>query len=709
LPKRIAAFAAHWRVALLVCVTTVLWIAHYDRWTLASWSLPTNYYGDSLEILARIEASAEGDTVPLHPQVISRLGAPFGANWSAYPSSDLLLMWVLGRVAHVVGVFPAANLALLFATLSAALAFYGCARWLRAPWEWAFAGALLFAFTFQTFHRGLAHLFIVFAWTVPLALVSCGIVATSRRVTLTSRSGAFCIVTAALIGIGNPYTLFLYVQLLGWAVLGQWLGPKRRENMVVGLAALAAAVAGFFIVESHVWLFATDTAAGSPIVRNYGGTERYALKPIELFLPPATHRWDALAFIGQRYVRWSDWRTGEAFATYLGLVGIIGLIWLGAVTFRALLRRERVPAVALAAGWVLAFASIGGITNVIAFFTGIAVFRATNRYSIFLSALVMLFIVTRIARWRRRWPTWLSLGAAAAVAAVGLADEMPRPVDGAARQRVAQRVESDRELGRRLEHALPAGSMVFQLPVIGFPEVLPPFQLGDYEHFRPYLAAHSLRFTYGSLKGRCHGQWQRDVAELPVAEMVRQLEEYGFAAIYLNRRGFADRGEKLVRELADAGRTQTITGPSGDQIVVFLHPQQSPVMPVARRLTFGQGWHEAARGNPRWAYGPASLSYFNPREQPLRCRLKLGISGARTRHVSLCVNDETRVDLQVDETRTALVIPVTLQPGMNRIDLDSLEPAVRLGMGRDQLRTFALHEAVVELDGTANTLTSNQD
>ncbi len=105
-------------MALLALVTTLVWVTHYDRWTAESWSVPTEYSGDALEILARIAAAKEGDTAPLQPQVVSRLAAPFGANWSAYPSSDLPLEMALGWVARGVGVFVAANLALLLATVS---------------------------------------------------------------------------------------------------------------------------------------------------------------------------------------------------------------------------------------------------------------------------------------------------------------------------------------------------------------------------------------------------------------------------------------------------------------------------------------------------------------------------------------------------------------------------------------------------------------
>jgi hypothetical protein len=696
----LAALAARWRVALLVCVTVLVWVSYYDRWTAASWSVPTDYRGDALEILARIQASAEGNTVPLRPQVIERLGAPFGANWSAYPSSDLLLLWGVGKLARLVGVFPAANIALLLASVTAALAFYGCARWLRARWEWAFAGALLFAFTFQTFHRGLAHLLIVFSWTVPLALLSAGLIASSRRLRWRGPSGLFCIGTAAVIGVGNPYVLLLYLQLVGWALVAQWFGPRRRPNIVTGLVAMGVAVLGLGLVESHVWLYAPDTAATSPIVRNYGGTERYALKPIELLLPPATHRWSALAFLGQRYVRWSDWRTGEAFAPYLGLVAMVGLLWLTAVSLRAVFRRERLPGVALPAAWVLAFASVGGITNMVAFFTTVTVFRATNRFSIFLSAVALLFLVMRLSRWSRTRPVWLSVALAAVVTGIGLGDELPRSLEPVRRGQIAERVAADRALGRRLEQLVPMPAMVFQLPIVGFPEVIPPHRLGDYEYFRPYLGTRHAQFTYGSLKGRSRGRWQREIAELPPAEMVRRLEHYGFGALYLDRRGFVDRGEELLTALAAAGRTERIDSTTGNQVVVLLKPAAQPVVPVARSLTFGQGWHEPHPGEPRWAYGPAALSYYNPAPQAVRAHVRLRLSAVSRRHVSILARGAKPVAVELDEAQREVTFPITLQPGPNRIDLESEEPPVRLSEGRDQLRAFAIHDTAVELEAT---------
>lgn len=691
------ALVAYWRVGLLALVSTLIWCAHYDRWTVASWAIPTDYNGDTFEILARITAAAEGDTKPLQPQIISRLGAPFGANWNAYPASDLLLVLLIGQIAKVVGVFTAANLALLMATVSAALAFYGCARWLRARWEWAFAGALLFAFTFQTFHRGLSHLFLVFSWTVPMALLACGLVAASHRLKLRSWQSGFCLVTAAVIGVGNPYILFLFFQLLGWAMIAQWFGTRRRENLMVGGVAFGVALAAFFVVGAHLWLFTTETWATSPLVRNYGSTERYALKPIELFLAPGSHRWDALAFFGNRYERWSDWRNGEPFAPYLGIIGAIGLVWLSVSVLRAILQRRRVPGMALPAGWVLMFSSVGGLTNIMAFFTGLVVFRATNRFSIFLSAIALLFIISRMTRWWANRSSRWSIVTAALVTVVGLIDQLPKAPGKEKQEGIALRIETDRELGEMLEGRLRPGSMVFQLPVVSFPESLPTHQLGDYEHFRPYLATHSLRFSYGMLRGRSRGRWQRDAEKLPTVEFVQKLERYGFAALYFSRRGFADGGEKLLRELDAMGRTERIEEKLGEQVVVLLEPSLDTKPPLARSLTFGNGWQNAPAGEVRWAYGPATLAYSNPLGQPVAATLQFVLSAVGERNLTVRLNGGAPIETQIAGEHATLNLDVMLLPGSNRIDLSSREPAVRLSHGRGQLRSFGLHAATVRL------------
>lgn len=684
----------------LVVLTALIWCGTEHRFSRAAWHLPQDYSGDSLEVLARQQAAAEWNLLPGWHSRVDRLGAPYGAEWSEYPAPDDVWMLALGQLSRLTGMGVASNLALLAAAVFSALSFYLCARYLRCRVEWAAAGALLFAFSYFNLSRGLPHLSFTFSYTVPLAILSSWLAAASGRLAWRSREAGLCIAVAALLGVSNPYYLFLYLQLMGWAWLAQACTRRRPANLQIGAAAIILALGCFCLVNADVWVWSRNGAAPL-LARNYHGTELYALKPIELFLPPPQHRLAAMAYFARRYLRWSQWR-GEAFSPYLGVVGAIGLIALiGTLVFRLVRGRRKPPGAALQAGWILMFSGIGGINSILAFFFGLQIFRATNRFSIFLLALALCFVALRCSRWLRRAPRLASWALAGLVATGGLLDQIPRP-NPARDAAMAADFAADEALARRVESRLPAGAMVFELPWLPFPEAGPRFRLSDYELFRPYLHARSLRFSYGYLAGRAPGQWYREWAALPPAEMVRRLEASGFAAIYVNRKGFADGGQALLAGLAAAGRADRLQGTGGNQVYVFLHPSAQPAAPLAARPTFGAGWNPSSPsspGNPRWANGAAVLTYFNPFPHPIEARLHFAAEAVddSPRHLTVRLRGQTLLRSALGPRPQPVAdLVVELQPGVNDFDLASDEPPVRGPAPISRMRAFAIVNASLQ-------------
>jgi hypothetical protein len=716
------------RFVALSLLTVAIWCWHYERLTWSSWTVPLDYTGDSLEILARIKAASEGGLVPFHSHWVHRLNAPFVANWNEYPGSDDLANYGLGLLARLTGVAAASNVALLLAHLTAAWSFYLCARWLRHRWEWAMAGALLFAFSFFSLTRSLPHLWLTFTYTVPLALFSCWLIAAGRRMTTRPAWRWLCYGTAAALGASNPYNLFLYLQLLAWSVLVRWLRSRWSANVRLGLVCGALAVVVFTAIHAHMKLNVIDEGGTALLVRNYAGTEIYGLKPIELFVPSSRHHGAWLAAIGNRYLRWSDWR-GETFSPYLGFVGAIGFIWLLLAFVRGLLveRRRLLPGYALTTAWILLFSAIGGVNSILAFYVGLDIFRASNRYSIFLLALALLFVVSRLSRLTRAWRPGLRLGGAALVAIIGLWDQLPVRRSPEAAQAIAERVDAYRRLGAELEQRLGPAAMVFQLPILDCPEGLPQLRVNEYDHFRPYLNTRTLRFTYGARKNRARGAWQSDCRRLAPAALVRALESYGFRALYINRQGYPDNAVQLLAELAAAGRAETIHGPAKNIVVVLLHPAAQPRPPLARSLTFGRGWNRGSvagesgaepRGYPpppmepgaaprwgpppaaartdyaaRWTNGSASLSYYNPYPHPLKVSVRLVLTSVGERTLRLLINGREQTHLRLGaEMKTVELPEVELRPGVNRLDLVTPKPAMRASEQRLMLRAIGLHQ-----------------
>jgi hypothetical protein len=149
---------------------------------------------------------------------------------------------------------------------------------------------------------------------VPFAVLTCWLVGTGRRVAWRSPAAWLCLGTSAVVGVSNPYNLFFFLQLLTLALVAQFFGERRRANLQLGAACMAAAFGTFFLLQADMWLYASNEGALPVLTRNYGGTELYALKPIELFLAPSSHHLGVLADVAYRYLRWSelselpDWR-----------------------------------------------------------------------------------------------------------------------------------------------------------------------------------------------------------------------------------------------------------------------------------------------------------------------------------------------------------------------------------------------------------------
>jgi phosphoglycerol transferase len=122
-----------------------------------------------------------------------------------------------------------------------------------------------------------------------------------------------------------------------------------------------------------------------------------------------------------------------------------------------------------------------------------------------------------------------------------------------------------------MEAALPAGAMVFQLPIMEFPEAPAP-GVPPYDHLRPYLFGNRLRYSFGGVKGRPDSDWQKDLARLPSLEkVVEEIKGRGFAAIYINRNGFPDRAKAIEEKLLEMGYSKPpIRNASGELSCILL-------------------------------------------------------------------------------------------------------------------------------------------
>ena len=269
---------------------------------------------------------------------------------------------------------------------------------------------------------------------------------------------------------------------------------------------------------------------------------------------------------------------GELGSVYLGLGGVVALLVLAGTSARQALARRPLPAAALALAWTFAYSVVGGVNGLVGL-TGFVWLRATQRNCAWILALVLLWAVVSASRLfvgRRA----ISVIAAALALALTLADQLPPWTSASAiRDTTSSRVASDAAFAQSLVARLPPGSMLFQLPVVDFPEGQQVLGATDYEHLRPYLHTTQLRFSYGSDKGRPREAWQRRAEALPPAEMASALERMGFAGLLVNRKAYPDGATELQGALLAQGRSEAWESPDRDFLLIRLQPAAQPAPP----------------------------------------------------------------------------------------------------------------------------------
>ncbi len=673
----------------LVTVIVIIWCIIYGRTSLTAWNTPVAYGGDATLVLANAQAFFNGEIVPVLQKFVKSLNAPFVANWNDYPVTEELIFAAMGWLGRGIGLFASANVILLLAHVLAGLSFFRVARALKYKTAFSLVGAVLFAFSPFIFCRNLGHLTVAYCWHAPLFLLVTWWTY-SGRITLWGRKWWIAAAVSFITGTFNPYYTCMYVQFLGFGVLLHFVRKQWSEAaMAFGLGCLA--MAAFLLMNVDTISYSLQHGRNlEACVRYFNELIVYGLKVPDLFMPPPYHRWHWWASFGQTKYYLVTALKGEMWSPYLGFAGIAGLAWLAGMSiFRLFQGKPRcIPVQAWQTLWVLAFSLVGGANLILGIFE-INYFRASNRLSIIILCISLLFLVRQLSR---HCPRRLVLPVAFILLAAGLADQLPPMPSSAAIKQVAEQIQSDREFTAGMESGLPPGTMVFQLPVVGFPEYGPVNKMTDYEHFTPYLYSKHLRYSYGSVRGRAPETWQQEVEKMPPAEMAAKLEEYGFGAIYLNTKAFKDGGSKLIDDLRDAGKPVFIESSRKDLVAIRLTPAAVRSMPDIPPFC-GPGWSGDEPGVGRWSVArEATIEFWNTQKESTRTSVRFALATLKPRHVRITFNSGLfdDFDLQPNAERTIGPKVVTLAPGKNTMRFETDVPPAMPGNGDARKLTFLI-------------------
>jgi len=578
-------------ISILGVSAVLCWCSANNRWTWASLAYPTSYLDDPERSdffgnATYIRASDNWLGLPIFWKTVPELGAPYDGNWNDFPSLDEVVTGIQAILVKCLGLFAGLNVSFVLAHVLAAAAFYLAARLSECNRMWSFVGALAFGVAPYLFAHSPHHMQVAYFWPVaffPLVWRWCAADAFDLSRSLPGLPGPrralwLAIGIAFVSGAHFVYYTNVFCQLVLVTSLVRCWQRRSLAPVRPALAIIAAAAAGFAIMNIDSWTYRLFHEPNTnAFVREYKWLELYGLKLKDLFIPPMNHRSEVFASFSKAH--WQAAPLLDERASYLGIIGIGAFLWLLLTGFRAMVeRRERdVPLEVWQILWIVLMFTTGGLNAIIGS-AGITMFRAGCRYSVVILVISLLWAARRLtviqATSEKSRPgqatVWQWYAIASAIGMLVYWDQVPRAPTAKETASIIRQVDSDREFTKKMEAALPEGAMIFQLPIMEYPEMPAP-GVPPYDHFRPFLYSTQLRYSFGSMRGRPREAWQQELGKRPLEEAVAEIEKRGFAAIYINRNGFPERAQPIEKALRTMGYSKPpIVSATGDLVCIPL-------------------------------------------------------------------------------------------------------------------------------------------
>lgn len=623
-----------------------------------------------------------------------RLGAPHGMHWFDFPLDETLHMVLLkAAVLFTPSYGLALNLVYLLGYFLVTYTGMGVLRYWGLSWPAAVAGGLLYAFTPYHMRRAEGHFFLSSYFLIPLTSMAVVWVATGKRLwegRRPTRIGWYAVAICFLTGCaGIYYAFFAMIFLLAAGFRGagrEW--SLRGAFQSAGLVAVVVSAILLSVSPSLVYRIGNGTNS-TLAVRSPGATEILGMRVFRLLLPVSDHRVPYLANISRQAPPQTEADVGQ-----LGAVASAGLLILlvGALTgFPAWKRREEVltPLSAMAVLTVLT-ASVGGLGTVIAYLVT-AQIRAYNRISVYLAffCLAAFFLVLERALEWLGARAWAIAACSAAVLFAGFLDQAPPP-ETASFQANEARFRGVGKYMDALERRLPSGSMILQMPYLGFIENGPVVRMFDYDPGIPYLQSSTLRWSYGAPRGRYGDDWAHKLGLMGGPKLVETAALAGYAGILVDRFGY----EKPDRAIEDVLRGVLQAGPFEDETHRYAFYDLASFT-VALKAKIGDGaWAAASEAvvnrvefrtddgcsvlegnealNWRWCSERGAIIVDNPGGKAQTVELVGGVVGAGPEMTRLALDG-----LGVrDRVKTAAVVSpfrevITAPPGRSELRFDS--------------------------------------
>lgn len=539
-----------------------------------SFYIPFAYRGDAMFAATIIKSIVDTGQYVTNPF----LGAPLGYNIAEYPIYDIYNFVVIRF------------LALFSQDYAVVLNAFYCSTYFFVAWLalfvfqrlginrfFALVASLLFTFIPYHLMRGEDHLWVNVFLAAPIYVLLAFDVYNTEISTEKTKDNYLknigylflCILAAASSAAGYFAFFGCYFLLVAGVIASidkkKWY-PLKKACAWVGLTVVVImlSLTPDFISQ---YKYGHNPESADRVAFD---SEHCALKITQLLLPIDNHRVHPFRIFKENYNRTAPF-VNENRTSSLGMIGGIGFVLLVLMLFvrRWGALKNTLFTLSIFNMSALLLGMMGGFGSLFAYLISPTI-RSYNRISVYVAffSLAAFFLALQYLLKRKSLDKSNKhiVVIAMSLLIFGLFDQIPR-YPAYKNDDLRDAYLSDQEIVKQIEKIMPAQSMIFELPYTIFPEAVKLNDLDEDELIKGYLHSHTLRWSYGAMRGRFVTKWQQAVSKQPVPRMLKDIVSAGFTGLYINRKGYKDHGRKIERELESQLHIKPIVSP--DHNVIF--------------------------------------------------------------------------------------------------------------------------------------------
>jgi len=545
-------------IGILMTATLAILVFLFKLWELTP-SVPIQYDGcDDMSLLVNAKMLAT-QTWDLS---CDRLGAPYGTQFYDFTANmfhnfDLILLKIFVLVTGSPGI--AVNLEYFTTFFLVAGISYLVMRELKITNWIAICGTLVFTFMPFIVMRGILHIVLTEYYFVPLSILLCfwiyereDILVFNNEFFKNKRNWFVILFIILIANNGIAYYQFFTCFLLIVTAISKIFKTKDFRVLIKSGVAIVGIVICMMIALIPAFIFNLENGANkAAIVRQgIGSCEIYALKLIQLFLPVDDHGWPIFRIVMSKYNDISFY-VNENMSSYLGIIGICGFLILIVMLF---VKKDgkingRLSFLAELNIAMVLLGMVGGFSAIFAVLISNEI-RAYNRISIFIAFVCILTVAFVVDNIYKKNKKKLIVVIGVIVTLFCIWEQFPTSYIPRYHENYVN-YYSDANFVATIESSVKEGAMIYQMPYHEYPEGGPVNNMADYQLFVGYIHSNTLRWSFGSIKGRDGSDWNNTAySQLTTEDTVAYLENSGFSGIYIDRRAYTDEAlERLERQL----------------------------------------------------------------------------------------------------------------------------------------------------------------